>query len=160
MYRNVRSRNAAAELPEDLAVEVAKRLNPQSRATLAPDVGGNIAPYDTLIKNGEVIDGSGARRYKADVAAVDGKIEAEIGNLGGTATRVIDATGRVVSPGFIDPHTHRDAQICWDRAVSPSGWHGITTVIMGNCGVGIAPLPARYARDRHAGPSEHRSDGL
>jgi N-acyl-D-amino-acid deacylase len=94
--------------------------------------------YDLLIKNGTVIDGTGAPRYQADVAVKDGKI-AEIGKIGDGAAKIIDAAGAVVAPGFIDPHTHYDAQICWDSAISPSSWHGVTSVVMGNCGVGIAP---------------------
>jgi N-acyl-D-aspartate/D-glutamate deacylase len=95
--------------------------------------------YDLVIKNGKLIDGTGAPARHADVAIADGKI-AEIGALSRNSTRrVIDATDLVVSPGFIDPHTHYDAQICWDSALSPSSWHGVTSVVMGNCGVGIAP---------------------
>jgi N-acyl-D-aspartate/D-glutamate deacylase len=94
--------------------------------------------YDLLIKNGTVIDGTGAPRRHADVAVKDGKI-AEIGKIKDGAAKVINAEGCVVAPGFIDPHTHYDAQICWDPAISPSSWHGVTSVVMGNCGVGIAP---------------------
>src|SRR4051812_37187461 len=94
--------------------------------------------YDLLIKNGTVIDGTGAPRRQADIAVSGGKI-AEIGKIGEGGTKVIDADGCVVAPGFIDPHTHYDAQICWDPAISPSLWHGVTSVVMGNCGVGIAP---------------------
>jgi len=94
--------------------------------------------YDLLIKNGMVVDGTGAPARQADVAITGGTI-AEIGRVSGGAATVIDADGLVVAPGFIDPHTHYDAQICWDGAVTPSSWHGVTSVIMGNCGVGIAP---------------------
>jgi N-acyl-D-amino-acid deacylase len=94
--------------------------------------------YDLLIRNGTVIDGAGALRYQADIAVKDGRI-AEIGKIKEGASKVIDAHGCIVAPGFIDPHTHYDAQICWDPAISPSSWHGVTSVVMGNCGVGIAP---------------------
>src|SRR5262249_35480018 len=94
--------------------------------------------HDLVIKNGTVIDGTGAARYQADVAIAGGKV-AEIGKIKEAARRTIDADGLVVAPGFVDPHTHYDAQICWDGAVTPSSWHGVTSVVMGNCGVGIAP---------------------
>src|SRR3990170_6174257 len=93
---------------------------------------------DLLVKNGLVIDGTGATARRADVAITGGSI-AEIGKVAGGAKRIIDATDLVVAPGFIDPHTHYDAQICWDGALTPSSWHGVTSVVMGNCGVGIAP---------------------
>ena len=94
--------------------------------------------YDLVIKNGMLVDGTGAPARRADVAISGGTI-AEIGRVTDGAATVIDAADLVVAPGFIDPHTHYDAQICWDGAVTPSSWHGVTSVIMGNCGVGIAP---------------------
>jgi N-acyl-D-aspartate/D-glutamate deacylase len=94
--------------------------------------------YDLLIKNGMVVDGTGAAPRRADVAIAAGKI-AEIGKVADSAKKVIDASELIVAPGFVDPHTHYDAQICWDPYITSSSWHGVTTVIMGNCGVGIAP---------------------
>jgi N-acyl-D-aspartate/D-glutamate deacylase len=100
---------------------------------------------DLLIKNGTVIDGTGARGRRADVAISGGRIT-EIGSISDSSRKTIDASDLVVAPGFIDPHTHYDAQICWDGAVTPSSWHGVTSVVMGNCGVGIAPC-RREARE-------------
>ncbi|MEA2680147.1 MAG: hypothetical protein QOK03_1869 [Candidatus Binataceae bacterium] len=94
--------------------------------------------YDLLIKNGTVVDGTGAAPRRADVGIANGQI-AEIGKITEGAKKTIDASDLIVSPGFVDPHTHYDAQICWDPYITSSSWHGITTVIMGNCGVGIAP---------------------
>ena len=94
--------------------------------------------YDTLIRNAVVIDGTGAPAIRADIGIAAGRL-VEIGELSGPARKTIDARGLVAAPGFIDPHTHYDAQICWDGATTPSSWHGVTSVVMGNCGVGIAP---------------------
>ena len=94
--------------------------------------------YDLLIRNGTVIDGSGLPRFRADVAIAQGKIAA-IGRIRDGATQVIDAEGRVVSPGFVDGHTHMDAQVFWDPLGTCSCWHGITSVVMGNCGFSLAP---------------------
>jgi len=94
--------------------------------------------YDLLIKNGTVVDGSGAPRYRADIAVANGKI-AEIGKITDSAKQMLDASDLIVAPGFVDPHTHYDAQICWDPLITSSSWHGVTSLVMGNCGVGIAP---------------------
>ena len=94
--------------------------------------------YDLLITNGTIVDGNGGPRLKADVAVQSGRIAA-LGDIDGGAATVVDATGKIVCPGFIDPHTHYDAQITWDRLLSSSAEHGVTTVVMGMCGVGIAP---------------------
>ena len=94
--------------------------------------------YDLLIKNGTVVDGTGAPQYRADVAVANGTI-AEIGKITDGAKKTIDASDLIVSPGFVDPHTHYDAQICWDPLITSSSWHGVTSLVMGNCGVGIAP---------------------
>ncbi|HCO61870.1 MAG TPA: hypothetical protein DIT58_16970, partial [Porticoccaceae bacterium] len=101
--------------------------------------------YDIVIKNGMVIDGTGAKRFKADVGIVDGMIKT-VGTVAGDAKEVIDASGQIVSPGFIDGHTHMDAQVSWDPLGTCSVWHGITTVVMGNCGFSLAPCAAR---DKH-----------
>ncbi len=94
--------------------------------------------YDLLVKNGTVIDGSGSPGYRADVGVVDGKIAA-IGRINESASQTIDADGHIVSPGFVDGHTHMDAQIFWDPIGSCSCYHGVTSVVMGNCGFTLAP---------------------
>jgi N-acyl-D-amino-acid deacylase len=96
-------------------------------------------PYDLVIKNGMVVDGTGFSRYRADVAIKDGTI-VEIGRISGTAAATIDAEGRFVAPGVIDLHTHYDVQPFWDRLCTSSIWHGVTTVLTGNCGLTLAPL--------------------
>ena len=94
--------------------------------------------YDLVIRNGTVVDGSGAPRYRADVAIAGGKIAA-IGRVPGKAAKTVDAEGHVVAPGFVDGHTHMDAQIFWDPIGSCSCYHGVTSVVMGNCGFTLAP---------------------
>src|SRR5262245_51591489 len=93
---------------------------------------------DLLIRNGTIVDGSGAARYRADVGIAGGRI-VEIGRIRALAERAIDADGLIVAPGFVDGHTHMDAQVAWDRLGSCSCWHGVTSVIMGNCGFALAP---------------------
>ncbi len=94
--------------------------------------------YDIKITGGTILDGSGDGGYTGDVGIKDGKVVA-LGKAPGKSARNIDATGKYVTPGFVDIHTHYDAQIMWDKMLSISPWHGVTTVVMGNCGFGIAP---------------------
>src|SRR5580658_7407530 len=94
--------------------------------------------YDILIRNGTIVDGSGMPRFRADLGIANGKIAA-IGRLHENARETIDADGQVVSPGIIDAHTHMDAQVFWDPIGTCSCWHGITSVVMGNCGFSLAP---------------------
>ena len=94
---------------------------------------------DLKITNARLVDGTGAPERDANVGIVDGRIT-EVGEVTGKATRTIDAAGRLVTPGFVDIHTHYDGQVCWDKQVTPSCWHGVTSVVMGNCGVGFAPV--------------------
>ena len=92
-----------------------------------------------IIKHGKVIDGTGAQPYYADVGIKNGLI-VKIGSIQDSAEQIIDARGLLVTPGFVDIHTHYDGQAVWDQQLSPSSWHGVTTVLMGNCGVGFAPV--------------------
>ena len=94
--------------------------------------------HDLVIRGGLMVDGTGAEPVEADVAIDDGLITA-VGPDLGEARHEIDARGRWVTPGFVDIHTHYDAQATWDPHLLPSGWHGVTTTVFGNCGVGFAP---------------------
>lgn len=96
--------------------------------------------YDMVIRNGTVIDGSGAAAQVNDVAISGGSIVAVGKDLKGPSVREVDATGLLVTPGWVDIHTHYDGQVSWDPLFSPSSWNGVTTVVMGNCGVGFAPV--------------------
>ena len=96
---------------------------------------------DLLIKNTTVVDGTGADPFSADVAVKDGRIsEVDRGGSLSAGDRVVDAAGDLLIPGFVDVHTHYDGQVCWDKQVTPSCWHGVTSIVMGNCGVGFAPV--------------------
>jgi N-acyl-D-aspartate/D-glutamate deacylase len=95
--------------------------------------------HDLVIRNGNVVDGSGGPARQADIAIDDDRITA-VGQVEGSGREEIDATGLLVTPGFVDIHTHYDGQVLWDPAVTPSSWHGVTSIVMGNCGVGFAPV--------------------
>ncbi|QUL38527.1 amidohydrolase family protein [Erythrobacter sp. JK5] len=103
-----------------------------------------MAQFDLIIRGGTIVDGTGAQGFIGDVAIRDGVIAA-LGAVAGDAREEIDATGKIVAPGFVDIHTHYDGQATWDQEMAPSSWHGVTTVVMGNCGVGFAPAKP----DRH-----------
>src|SRR5215207_4323490 len=95
--------------------------------------------YDLVIRGGEIHDGSGGEPFTADVAVKGGTI-LEVGpNIAGSGREEIDAGGMIVTPGFVDIHSHYDAQVTWEQRLSPSSGHGVTTVVMGNCAIGLAP---------------------
>ncbi len=100
--------------------------------------------HDLIIKGGTVVDGTGSAARTADVAVDAGRIT-DVGQVEGGATRTIDADGLLVTPGWVDVHTHYDGQATWDTELAPSSWHGVTSLVMGNCGVGFAPAQP----DRH-----------
>src|SRR5882724_7827041 len=95
--------------------------------------------FDLVIRNGILYDGTGAAPVAADVAVVGGRIAA-VERTVGPGREEIEAAGKIVTPGFVDIHTHYDGQAVWDSHMAPSAWHGVTTAVMGNCGVGFAPV--------------------
>jgi N-acyl-D-aspartate/D-glutamate deacylase len=95
--------------------------------------------HDTVIRGGTIIDGTGSAAFSGDVAVKDGKI-AQVGGKAGPGKREIDADGLLVTPGWVDAHTHYDGQATWDSELAPSSWHGVSTILFGNCGVGFAPV--------------------
>lgn len=99
--------------------------------------------HDVVVRGGTVVDGNGGPPYTADVA-IDGATVVEVGRVSGRGRREIDADGAVVAPGFVDIHTHYDGQATWESRLQPSSWHGVTTVLMGNCGVGFAPAKPEH----------------
>src|SRR6266480_3394459 len=100
--------------------------------------------HDLIVRGGTVVDGTGEPAVAADVAVDGGRIT-QVGRVEGDAAGVIDATGKLVTPGFVDVHTHFDGQVTWDPLLTPTCWHGVTTVVMGNCGVGFAPAqPSKH----------------
>ena len=96
--------------------------------------------FDTVIRGVEIVDGTGKAPYQGDIAIKDGRIQ-EVGNVGGQGKEEIAANGAIATPGWIDVHTHYDGQVSWDDTLDPSFSHGVTSVVMGNCGVGFAPAP-------------------
>src|SRR5690349_22870888 len=94
--------------------------------------------FDLAIRGGTLVDGTGRAGVRGDLGIKDGRLAA-VGEVEGTAARTLEADGRIVAPGFIDIHTHYDAQVLWDRMLTISPWHGVTSVVMGNCGFGVAP---------------------
>lgn len=95
--------------------------------------------HDLVIRNGKIVDGSGKKQFLGDIAIDNGKISL-VGSVNASGKKEIDAKNNLVTPGWVDIHTHYDGQVCWDPYLTPSSWHGVTTVVMGNCGVGFAPV--------------------
>ena len=104
--------------------------------------------FDIIIRGGIVIDGTGKDSYKADIAIIGDKI-VEVGSIKGESKKEINAHNLIITPGFIDIHTHYDGQAVWDNYLKPSSLHGVTTVVMGNCGVGFAPCKINDREKTH-----------
>ena len=95
--------------------------------------------YDLIVQGGTIVDGTGQPSFSGDVAVTDGRISG-VGSDLGQAKRTVKADGLIVAPGWVDVHTHYDGQVSWDPLLTPSLWHGVSTIVMGNCGVGFAPV--------------------
>src|SRR5437762_13163822 len=105
-----------------------------------------MSKHQLIVRGGTVVDGTGSPARTADVA-IDGGVITDVGRIDDSATRTIDADGLLVTPGFVDIHCHYDGQASWGERMIPSSWHGVTTVVVGNCGVGFAPVrPADHER--------------
>ncbi len=109
-----------------------------------------MSDHDLIIRSGLVVDGDGGEPFAGDVA-VDGGVITAVGAVPGRGRQELDAGGAVIAPGFVDVHTHYDGQATWDSRLQPSSWHGVTTAVMGNCGVGFAPVQTGN-RDRLVEP--------
>ena len=101
--------------------------------------------HDLVVRGATIYDGSGSSPIAGDIA-IEGGVIVAVGGFAGRAQQTIEADGAIVTPGFVDVHTHYDAQAAWDGELGPSSWHGVTTVVMGNCGVGFAPVRPEHPR--------------
>ncbi len=119
-----------------------------------------MADFDIQIKGGTIVDGTRVPRYRGDVWIKDGKIAQMGGRAPGFAKKTIDADGLIVAPGFVDLHTHYDAQIRWDPYCTISGWHGVTSLVLGNCGFGFAPVKPDVPRAFDARDDSYRGDSV
>src|ERR671938_78680 len=102
--------------------------------------------HDTVIRGGTIVDGTGKAGYTGDLA-LEGDRIVQVGGTAGPGKREIDANGLLVTPGWVDVHTHYDGQATWDPVLAPSSWHGVTTILFGNCGVGFAPVRKDHRTD-------------
>ena len=112
--------------------------------------------HDIVIRNGTIVDGSGKKPFVGDIA-IDGNKITTVGEVNNTGQKEIDAKGKVVTPGWVDIHTHYDGQVCWDPYLTPSSWHGVTTALIGNCGMTFAPCHPEH-RELLAGMMETVED--
>src|SRR5579884_2862796 len=118
----------------------------RARCILAAGTERERAMHDIVIRGGAIIDGTGRPGFTGDIA-IDGARIAAVGGKAGPARRVIDADGLLVTPGWVDVHTHYDGQATWDPVLAPSSWHGVTTLMFGNCGVGFAPVRREHRNE-------------